>query len=309
MTPVRIATRESDLALWQARHVASRISAELGRDCELVPLTTTGDRLQDVSLAKVGGKGLFVKEIEQALLDGRADVAVHSAKDLPGVSPPELGFAAFPARADPRDALVSRDGLPLAKLPEGARIGTGSVRRAAQLRRARPDFEIVALRGNVPTRLAKLERDGLDAVILACAGLDRLDRADRITERIAPEVLLPAVGQGVLAIQCRRDDPLGEALAALGDADTETCIRVERTCQACLGADCTVPLGAHATVDRAGRVHFRARLLDAMGEAPIEREARGGRADAEALGRGIAEQLLVSGGDALLARLRAEPPA
>ncbi len=309
MKPVRIATRESDLALWQARHVASRISAELGRECELVPLTTTGDRLQDVSLAKVGGKGLFVKEIEQALLDGRADIAVHSAKDLPGVSPPELGFAAFPERADPRDALVSRDGVSLEQLPEGARIGTGSVRRAAQLRRARPDFEIVALRGNVPTRLAKLDREGLDAVILACAGLDRLELAECITERIAPDVLLPAVGQGVLAIQCRRDDPLGKSLAVLADSDTETCIRVERACQACLGADCTVPLGAHAVFDDEGRVHFRARLLDAKGEAPIEREARADRADAEALGRGIAEQLLVSGGAELLARLRAESSA
>jgi len=309
VTTVRIATRGSDLALWQARHVASRIGAELGRECELVPLTTTGDRLQDVSLAKVGGKGLFVKEIEQALLDGRADVAVHSAKDLPGVSPPELGFAAFPARADPRDALVSLGGVPLAELPHGARIGTGSVRRAAQLRGARPDVAIVALRGNVPTRLAKLESDGLDAVILACAGLDRLELATHITERIDPDVLLPAVGQGVLAIQCRRDDPLGAELAALSDADTETCVRTERACQACLGADCTVPLGAHAVIDEAGRIRFRARLLDADGVAPIEREARADRSDAEALGRGIAEQLLVSGGAELLGRLRAEHSA
>jgi hydroxymethylbilane synthase len=309
VNPVRIATRQSDLALWQARHVASRIGAELGRECELVPLTTTGDRLSDVSLAKVGGKGLFVKEIEQALLDGRADIAVHSAKDLPGVSPPELGFAAFPERADPRDALVSRAGVVFDALPQGARIGTGSVRRAAQLRRARPDVAIVALRGNVPTRLAKLESEGLDAVILACAGLDRLELADRITERIDPDRLLPAVGQGVLAIQCRRDDPLGARLASLSDPDTETCIRVERACQACLGADCDVPLGAHAIVDEAGRVRFRARLLDADGKTLIEREASTDRADAEALGRGVAEQLLVSGGTELLARLRKELPA
>jgi hydroxymethylbilane synthase len=305
VTSLRIATRGSDLALWQARHVAARIEAELGRACELVPLTTEGDRLRDVSLAKVGGKGLFVKEIEEALLDGRADVAVHSAKDLPGVSPPELVFAAFPLRADPRDALVSR-GVSLAELPSGARVGTGSVRRAAQLRIARPDLSVVALRGNVPTRLAKLDADGLDAIVLACAGLDRLELGHRITERIEAALLLPSVGQGALAIQCRRADPLAARLAALGDPETTCCLTAERACQARLGADCNVPLGAHAVLDADGRVHLHARLLDPDGGAPIEREARGDADDAETLGRDIAEQILAAGGAVLLARLRAE---
>jgi hydroxymethylbilane synthase len=305
VTSLRIATRGSDLALWQARHVAARIEAELGRACELVPLTTEGDRLRDVSLGKVGGKGLFVKEIEEALLDGRADVAVHSAKDLPGVSPPELVFAAFPLRADPRDALVSR-GVSLAELPSGARVGTGSVRRAAQLRIARPDLSVVALRGNVPTRLAKLDADGLDAIVLACAGLDRLELGHRITERIEAALLLPSVGQGALAIQCRRADPLAARLAALGDPETTCCLTAERACQARLGADCNVPLGAHAVVDADGRVHLHARLLDPDGGAPIEREARGDADDAETLGRDIAEQILAAGGAVLLARLRAE---
>jgi len=184
MTTVRLATRGSDLALTQSRTIAARIEAELGVGVELVPLKTTGDRLQNVSLAKVGGKGLFVKEIEEALLDGRADVAVHSAKDLPAQVPEGLEFVAFPERADPRDALVGRErGATLDGLPRGARVGTGSVRRIAELRAHRSDLEIVPLRGNVPTRLRKLEDEGLDAVILACAGLDRLGLSDRIDER------------------------------------------------------------------------------------------------------------------------------
>jgi hydroxymethylbilane synthase len=306
VTLLRIATRGSDLALWQARHVAGRLETELGRTCELVPLTTAGDRLRDVSLAKVGGKGLFVKEIEEALLDGRADVAVHSAKDLPGVSPGELVFAAFPERADPRDALVSRDGRAFDALPAGARVGTGSVRRAAQLRRLRPDLEVVSLRGNVPTRLAKLETGKLDAVVLACAGLDRLGLADRIAERLDPEVLLPAVAQGALAIQCRREGTLASDLAALGDAETTTCVAAERACQARLGADCNVPLGAHAVLEPDGSVHLRACLLDPDGAAPIEQAGREVAKHAETLGRRVAEDLLAAGGAALLARLQAD---
>jgi len=305
VTLLRIATRGSDLALWQARHVAARLEETLGAKTELVPLTTTGDRLRDVSLAKLGGKGLFVKEIEEALLDGRADVAVHSAKDLPGVSPPELAFAAFPERADPRDALVSRGGEALEALRRGARVGTGSVRRAAQLRRARPDLEIVPLRGNVPTRLAKVGA-GLDAVVLACAGLDRLALAERIAERIDPALLLPAVGQGALAIQCRRDGGLASRLALLGDAETTTCVAAERACQARLGADCNVPLGAHAVLEPDGSVFLRARLLDPGGAEPIEREGREVAKHVDTLGRRVAEELLAAGGDALLARLRSE---
>ncbi|MDP7570990.1 MAG: hydroxymethylbilane synthase, partial [Myxococcota bacterium] len=197
MSRVRIATRSSDLALVQSRRIAALIEEKLGVATELLPMKTTGDLLEG-PLTQVGGKGLFVKEIEAALLDGRADLAVHSAKDLPASIPDGLALVAFPARADPRDALLARErGSTLRALPEGARVGTGSLRRAVQLRALRADFEIVPLRGNVPTRLAKLESEGLDAVVLACAGLDRLGFGDRIDERIAPETMLPAVGQGL----------------------------------------------------------------------------------------------------------------
>ena len=181
MSTIRLATRGSDLALTQSRAMAARIESELGAEVELVQIQTTGDRIQDVSLAKVGGKGLFVKEIEEALLDGRADIAVHSAKDLPAGVPEGLSLVAFPERADPRDALAGREsGMTLADLPEGARVGTGSVRRVALLRAYRPDLEIVPLRGNVPTRIRKLDEEPLDAIVLACAGLERLGLADRI---------------------------------------------------------------------------------------------------------------------------------
>jgi hydroxymethylbilane synthase len=305
VTAVRIATRASELALWQARYVAQRIERELGRAAELVPLTTEGDRLADVSLAKVGGKGLFVKEIEEALLDGRADVAVHSAKDLPGDSPAELVFAAFPERADARDALVSPACARLADLPRGARVGTGSARRRAQLLRARPDLAIAALRGNVPTRLAKLERERLDAVILACAGLDRLGLSDRIAERIDPFTLVPAAAQGALAIQTRRGDPLTAELGSLTHRATATRVAAERACQARLGADCNVALGAHAQLE-GDRLALRVRLLDPDGTVEIERTVEGDARDPEALGRRAADQVLAAGGAALLAKLRSQ---
>jgi hydroxymethylbilane synthase len=251
---------------------------------------------------------LFVKEIEDALLDGRADVAVHSAKDLPGESPPELVFAAFPERADARDALVSRNAARLDDLPRAARVGTGSARRSAQLLFARPDLQVEPLRGNVPTRLAKLDRLGLDAVVLACAGLDRLGLADRIAERIDPHTLVPAVGQGALAIQTRRGDPLAAALRALADPDTETRIAAERACQARLGADCNAALGAHALL-AGGRVTLCVRLLDTDGSASIERTVVGESRDAASLGRSAAEQVLDAGGAALLEKLRARGSA
>ena len=202
MSRLRIATRGSRLALAQSRAVARRIEERLGVESELVEVRTSGDRMQNVSLAKIGGKGLFTKEIEEALLGGRADIAIHSAKDLPVAIPPGLILAAFPERADPRDALIGRGpDTSLEALPRGARVGTGSVRRASQLLAVRPDLEIVPLRGNVETRLRKLEEEDLHVVILACAGLDRLGLGDRIHERLSPNLLLPSVGQGTLAIQ------------------------------------------------------------------------------------------------------------
>jgi hydroxymethylbilane synthase len=235
-------------------------------------------------------------------------VAVHSAKDLPGQSPDELVFAAFPERADARDALVSKKVVRLDDLPRGARVGTGSARRSAQLRSTRPDLEIVPLRGNVPTRLAKLDRLALDAVVLACAGLDRLGLADRIAERIDPMRLVPAVGQGALAIQTRRGDPLAGLLAALADPETETRVAAERACQARLGADCNVALGAHALLAQ-GRLTLRVRLLDSDGSAAIERTVEGDARDAASLGRDAAEQVLAAGGAALLEKSRARGPA
>lgn len=308
MKPVRIATRRSALALWQARYVAALIEEELGAVVELLPLSTSGDRLRG-PLAAAGGKGLFVKEIEQALLDGRADVAVHSGKDLPAQLPPGLPIVAVPPREDVRDALLAaRRGTLLVDLPQGARVGTGSVRRAAQLRRLRPDLEIVPLRGNVATRIEKLESESLDAVILACAGLERLALASRIDERISPAQLLPAVAQGSLAVQARRGETLAEELAVLGDAPSAARFEAERAFLAELGGDCSAPIAALAEVIDADRLRFQGLVLSPDGrrsaetqsEAPVDRAAEAGR---EAGLRVLAE-----GGREILAAAQAQAP-
>ncbi len=287
--------------------MAGRIAAELGHETELVVVRTTGDRIQDVSLAKIGGKGLFIKEIEEALLDGRADVAVHSAKDLPAQLAPGLVLAAFPERADPRDALIAREpGASVAGLREGARVGTGSTRRTAQLLAARPDLEIVPLRGNVPTRLAKLESESLDAVILACAGLDRLGRGGVITERISSEVLLPAVTQGTLALQSREGEALADDLARLEDAAAAVAARAERAFLERLGGDCTVPLAGHCEADARGGVRVRGLLVSANGRRLARAEQSGRAEDAATLGEALARAVLEDGGAAILAQLRAE---
>jgi len=301
---VRVATRGSDLALAQSRAMAARIEKELGRETELVVITTSGDRIQDRALAEIGGKGLFIKEIEEALLEGRADVAVHSAKDLPAEIAEGLTLAAFPERADPRDALVCRDeGGALDRLPEGARVGTGSTRRGAQLREARPDLDIRPLRGNVPTRLAAIERDGLDAVVLACAGLDRLGLSARIHERLSPERLLPAVCQGVLALETRAEDPLCGDVARLASPEAATAAAAERGVLTRLGGDCTTPLAAFAQID-GERVRVRAWLADPEGRRSLADESTGAADRAEALGRELAERLLAAGGDRLLEAAR-----
>ncbi|HEY5658473.1 MAG TPA: hydroxymethylbilane synthase, partial [Myxococcota bacterium] len=296
MTRVRIATRGSDLALWQARHVAGLIERALGVSTEIVPLRTEGDRLQGVSLAKVGGKGLFVKEIEDALVDGRGDVAVHSAKDLPAVLHPDLPLVAFPEREDPRDALVGREsGAQLADLPRGARVGTGSVRRTAQLRRYRPDLEIVPLRGNVPTRLRKIETERLDAVILACAGLERLGLGERIHERVAPEVLLPAVAQGAIAVQARAADSLARDLAAIDHAESARRVAAERAFLTRLGGDCNVPLAALAEL-QGKTLRLRGLVIETDGSRVAEAAHAAEVAQAEATGVAVAEAVLRGGG-------------
>ncbi len=307
MTTARIATRASDLALCQARMVARRIERELGVRVEILPLQTTGDRLLDVSLAALGGKGLFVKEIEEALLDGRADLAVHSAKDLPAATPPGLELVAFPERVDPRDALVARErGATVDALPRGARVGTGSLRRSAQLRSYRPDLQIVPLRGNVPTRLRKLEEEDLDAVLLACAGLERLGLAARIDERIAPEIVLPAVGQGSLALEARSDHPLARDLAALSHELTATRVAAERAFLIGLGGDCSVPLAAFAEAAEGEAVRLRALLAASDGGRILRHQAQAPADDAKGLGARAAAEIRAKGGDELLAALRAE---
>ena len=298
---VRIATRGSDLALAQANYVADRVSKTLGVDCQIVVIITTGDRIQQTPLSEIGGKGLFVKEIEEALLEGKADLAVHSAKDLPAALAPGLSLVAFPQREDPRDALVGRSRSDtLMDLPEGARVGTGSVRRAALLRAARPDLEIVPLRGNVPTRIAKIESLKLAGVILASAGLDRLGLASHVSERIAPETMLPAVCQGTLAIEARQDDSLAQDLAALDDPDTATRVRAERGFLAELEGDCSIPLAAYCEVTAGATIRLRGLLASLDGTRIVRAESHAQAKDSDRTGRVLARELLAAGGAELL---------
>jgi hydroxymethylbilane synthase len=295
------------LALTQARHIAGRIEKELGCATELVVLRTTGDRIQDRSLAKIGGKGLFVKEIEEALLDGRADVAVHSAKDVPAKIAEGCVLAAYPERVDPRDALACRDrGRTLADLPLGARVGTGSTRRMALLRSHRPDLELVPLRGNVPTRLGRLETDDLDAVVLACAGLDRLGLADRIDERISTDTMLPAVGQGLLALEACLESEWCSKIRTLESSETGVVARAERAYQAALGGDCSIPLAGFAERTSKGELRFRGLVASLDGRTIARAETFGRAEEAERLGERVAEAVLDAGGREILLALTAE---
>ncbi len=304
MTIVRIATRNSELALAQARFIAAEIERKLGAKTELLSMTTSGDRTLG-SLSKAGGKGLFAKEIQEALLEGRADIAVHSAKDLPAAIPEALELVAFPERQDPRDALVGRErGASIAGLPSGARIGTGSVRRTALLLRARPDLEIVPIRGNVPTRLRKLEDDELDAVILACAGLERLGLADRIDERISPDVLLPAVAQGTLALEGRRGCPIANDVAALNDPAVAAAIAAERAFLIAVGGDCGVPMAAFAEHREGDRLRVRGLVIALNASQVAEAELEAELSRAHKTGERVAEQVLKAGGREILAALR-----
>jgi hydroxymethylbilane synthase len=307
MSPIRIATRGSDLALAQARFVADLIQKEIGSATELLIIKTTGDTIQDVPLAEVGGKGLFVKEIEEALLDGRADVAVHSAKDLPAEIAPGLTLAAFPERVDPRDALVSRNrSLTLESLPKNARVGTGSTRRTALLLAFRPDLEIVPLRGNVPTRIAKLEHDNLDAVVLACAGLERLGMQDWICERISDEIMLPAVCQGTLALETRKEDPLAREIARLDDPVVAVAVAGERSFLAQIEGDCTVPMAIHLTRRGEERIWLRGLVASLDGQRIVRAEEEAPASEAEAAGRRVAQTVLDRGGAEILRELQSD---
>ena len=301
MRALRIGTRGSALALWQAEHIAARLR-ELtpGRSIELQVIKTKGDKIVDVPLAMVGGKGLFVKEIEEALLRGEVDLAVHSIKDVPTELPEGLGLNGIPGREDPRDALVSKGGLRLLELPRGARVGTSSLRRRCQLLHLRPDLEVADLRGNVDTRLAKLESGGLDAIVLAVAGLRRLGHERRISEIIAPEVMLPAVGQGALGLESRSDDgDVCGLLAALHHEPTATCVRAERAVLAGLGGGCQVPVASHARVE-GGRLVLDG-LIGHPSGSPFYREHAEGRVeDARSLGELLAGRLLARGAAKIL---------
>ena len=295
-----IGTRGSKLALWQAEYIRSHLLRECGMKSELVIIKTAGDQFASAAIPDVGGKGIFIKEIEDALLERRVDLAVHSMKDVPTETPRGLSFPAIITREDPRDCLVSRSGAVLAELPAGARIGTSSLRRQAQLRYIRGDLQIVNLRGNVDTRLRKLDAGEVDAIMLARAGLDRLGLSGRITETLAPEVMLSAVGQGALALESREDDVrVLEALARFDDAETRTAVTAERALLAELEGGCQVPLGAWARIED-GTLHMDARVLAADGSECIERHASGSLADAEEIGRKLARELLDAGADRLL---------
>ncbi len=287
-----IASRGSQLALWQAHWVEAQLTAA-GHPCRLEIIKTTGDKITNVPLAKVGGKGLFTKEIEEALLDGRAHLAVHSLKDLPTELPEGLVLAAVPPREDPRDAICGRR---LADLPQGAKVGTSSLRRAAQLRQLRPDLIVESVRGNLDTRLRKLDEGQYDSILLAAAGLKRLGWADRIAEILEPEQMCPAVGQGALAIETRA----GSTVAALLDhAETHTAITAERALLCALGGGCQVPIGAHATVSE-GRVSLLAIVAAPDGSQIIRATTSGPVSDAAALGATLAEELLGRGAKQIL---------
>jgi len=302
---IRIATRGSALALWQANWVRDRLMADDPHlAVELLVLKTRGDKILDRALSEVGGKGLFVKEIEEALLDGRAEVAVHSMKDLPADIPVGLVLGAVPEREDPRDALVVAPRLTardVASLPEGARIGTSSLRRVCQLKARRPDLDIVPLRGNVDTRVRKVDAGELDAIVLACAGLKRLGHGARITAPLSTGESLPAIGQGALAIECRTDDPKTLArLARLDHPTTAHAVTAERAFLRRLQGDCKTPLAAHATVDGA-RLTMEGLVGAPDGSKLLRHSLEGTTEDAGAVGHALAEELLRQGADRLLA--------
>lgn len=303
---VRIATRKSALALWQAEYVKAQL--EHFHDdiqVELVPMTTKGDIILDTPLAKVGGKGLFVKELEVAMLENRADIAVHSMKDVPVDFPEGLGLAVICPREDPRDAFVSNTYSAIDELPQGAIVGTSSLRRQCQLKSMRPDLDIRDLRGNVNTRLKKLDDGQYDAIILAAAGLIRLEMSDRIRNFIEPEVMLPANGQGAVGIECRlNDEKILSLIAPLEDSITRIRVLAERAMNKKLEGGCQVPIGSYATVDN-DTIYLRGLVGSVDGEEIITAEIKGDSSDGEAIGEELAEQLLTLGADRILKQVYA----
>lgn len=310
MNRLVIATRGSKLALAQARWVAERLGhLHPGLSLELEIIKTKGDKILDVALAKVGGKGLFVKEIEDALLNGEAQLAVHSLKDMPADLPSGLLIAAIPPREDPCDVFVGRGGSRFVDLPPQARIGTSSLRRQAQLLAARPDLEIISIRGNVETRLRKMQEQNLDGVVLAAAGLKRLGLGEAGGEALPPEVMLPAVGQGALAIEARQDDAQTLALLEpLDHPDTRDAVAAERAFLARLQGGCQVPIAGHAQVEGKDVV-LKALVAGLDGNRVIHGRGRASRDGAGAMGRQVAEEILANGGREILAQVYGEAPA
>ncbi|MFZ5395133.1 hydroxymethylbilane synthase [Acinetobacter seifertii] len=304
MKTLKIATRQSPLALWQAEHIRARLQ-ELHPDLtvELVKFVTQGDKILDTPLAKIGGKGLFVKELEAALLDGRADLAVHSMKDVPMALPEGLTLAVICEREDPLDAFVSNNFEKFADLPQGAKVGTSSLRRKSQILKQRPDLQIIDLRGNVGTRLSKLDDDQYDAIILASAGLKRLGLENRIRHTIEPNVSLPAVGQGALGLECRADDQ--EVLALIQPLlhiETDVCVRAERAFNAYLEGGCQVPIAGYATLQD-GKIHIEGRVGSVDGQTLLRAELNDEIHNAQQLGENLARNLLEQGAGDLLKAL------
>ncbi|MEQ1578953.1 MAG: hydroxymethylbilane synthase [Steroidobacteraceae bacterium] len=306
-TPLRIATRQSKLALWQAEHVAARLrAAHPDLEVVLVPMTTQGDRVLDRALAQVGGKGLFVKELEVALASNRADIAVHSMKDVPGELPDGMMLCAFLDRADPRDAFVSRRYISFDSLPHGARVGTSSPRRQCQLKALRPDIETLLLRGNVETRLRKLAEGEFDAIVLASAGLNRLGLAEHITELLDTERSIPAVGQGIVGIECRSADTRSRELTAvLNDRTAELCITAERAFARRLEGSCQSPIAGFAELS-GSLLTLRGMVGSMAGDQMFRGRVAGPAETSASLGLNLAERLLNDGAEKLLEEMRAE---
>jgi len=301
MDRLRIATRKSPLALWQSEHVAARLRAAHPRlEIALVPLSTRGDEILDRSLAAIGGKGLFLKELELAMQRGEADCAVHSLKDVPMVLDPGFMLPAILERGDPADAFVSNRYPDIAGLPPGARVGSASLRRQAQLRALRPDVEIADLRGNVNTRLAKLDAGDYDAIVLACAGLERLGLGERIRERLVAPRFIPAAAQGAIAIECRQGQPEVLALlAALDHPQTRACTAAERAMTRTLGGSCQVPIAAYATLSK-DKLSLEGLVGRASDGQTVRGYASGPLSEPEKLGQQVADMLVARGADALL---------
>ncbi len=301
---IRIATRQSPLALWQAEYVAARLQQAFPEiRTELVKMVTRGDKILDAPLAKVGGKGLFVKELEQGMLEGTADIAVHSMKDVPVEFPGGLHLAAILSREDPTDAFVSNRYASLDDLPTDARIGTSSLRRQCQIKERFPNAEILSLRGNVNTRLSKLDAGDYDAIILASAGLIRLGMADRIRQHLDVSISLPAIGQGAIGIECRADDAeINEILSVLHDQNTGLCVIAERALNRCLNGGCQVPIAGYAQIID-GQLFVRGLVGDPDGSVLYRSERAGSLDQAENIGRLVAEDLLAQGADKILQAL------